>query len=89
MGANFVVRQALLKPEFAHLYPGVPSNEWQSVGAMLEQVKLTLQRRIPAPAKAKDALHPTHFDFRGTASDGAKEVSRELRSSGRKRQPPS
>ena len=29
MGENSVVRQALLKSEFASLYPGIVSNEWQ------------------------------------------------------------
>jgi len=23
------IRQALLRPEFAHLYPGIAANEWQ------------------------------------------------------------
>jgi hypothetical protein len=39
------VRQALLKSQFAHLYPGVVSNEWQAAGAMLDQVNAIPQHR--------------------------------------------
>lgn len=85
MTENSVVQQALLKPEFAQLYPGVASNEWQPAELMLEQVNATFQRRSAAPPSARDALDPAHFAFRGTRSESAKHVAHELRIMRRKR----
>ena len=86
---NSVIQQALLRPEFAHLYPGVASNEWQPAGLMLEQVSATFQRRSAAPRRIREALNPAHFAFRGTRSESAKHVAHELRIMGRKRRGPS
>ena len=85
MTENSVVQQALLKPEFAHLYPGVASNEWQPAELMLEQVNATFQRRSAAPPSVRDTLDPAHFAFRGTRSESAKHVAHELRIMRRKR----
>jgi hypothetical protein len=60
MTKNSAIQQALLKPEFAHLYPGVASNEWQPAGLMLEQVNATFRRRTASP-KARAALDTAHF----------------------------
>jgi hypothetical protein len=80
------VRQALLKSQFAHLYPGVVSNVWQPAIAMLDQVNAAPQRRTSATSpKTQDALDPEHFALRGTPSAGAKQMARELRSIGKKR----
>lgn len=89
MTENSVIQQALLKPEFAHLYPGVASNEWRPAGLMLEQVNAILQRRTAARRRTRDALDPVHFAFRGTPSESAKHVAHELRILGRKRRGPS
>ncbi len=83
MTKNSVVQQALLKPEFAHLYPGVASNEWQPAGLMLEQVNATFRRRTASP-KARAALDTAHFMFRGTQSESAKHVAHELRNMGKR-----
>ena len=83
MTENSVIQQALLKPEFAHLYPGVASNEWQPAGLMLEQVNATFRRRT-APPKARAALDTAHFVFRGTRSESAKHVAHELRIMGKR-----
>ena len=32
------IRQALLKPEFAHLYPGIAANEWLPAAVVTDQV---------------------------------------------------
>ena len=74
------MQQALLKPEFAHLYRGIVPNEWQPANRMLDQVK-ALARRGLAPQRLGDraGLDPTHFALRGTVSAGANEVARELR----------
>ncbi|HEY9507038.1 MAG TPA: hypothetical protein VIQ27_13775 [Gemmatimonadales bacterium] len=89
MTGNSVIQQALLKPEFAHLYPGVLSNEWQPAELMLEQVNATFQRRSRALPRTRDALDPAHFALRGTRSESAKRVAHELRIGGRKRRGPS
>ncbi len=89
MTENSVIQQALLKPDFAHLYPGVASNEWQPAGLMLEQVNATFQRRFAALPRSRGALDPAHFAFRGTRSESAKHVAHELRIMGRKRRGPS
>ena len=89
MTENSVIHQALLKSEFAHLYPGVASNEWQPAGLMLEQVRATFQRRTAAPPRIRAALNPVHFVFRGTRSEGAKHLAYELRIMGRERRGPS
>ena len=83
------VRQALLKSQFAHLYPGVMSNVWQPAVTMLDQVNATPQHRTSASPKTQDALDPEHFALRGTPSAGAKQMARELRSIGKKRPGPS
>jgi hypothetical protein len=84
------VRQALLKSQFAHLYPGVVSNVWQPAVTMLDQVNANPQRRTSAAARrTQDALDPEHFALRGTPSAGAKQMARELKSIGKKRRGPS
>jgi hypothetical protein len=89
MGEKSVIRQALLKSEFAYLYPGIVSNEWQPATMLIAQVALITRRRRGAPPEPEDALDPAHFALRETASAGAKHVARELRSMRRQRRPPS
>ena len=84
MGENPGVRQALLKSEFAYLYPGIVSNEWQPATMLLAQVA-SIGRRRGAPLP-EDTLDPAHFTFREMSSAGAKHLARELRSMGRQRQ---
>ena len=89
MGENSVVRQALLQPPFAHLYPGIMPNEWQPASIMLEQVNATRGPlgSQPPPSGPAEALDPRHFALRNTSSAGAKQVARELRSMGERRRP--
>jgi hypothetical protein len=89
MGEKSGVRQALLLSQFAHLYPGIVSNVWQPAVAMLDQVNGTLRGRTSERPEFQHALDPEHFALRGTPSDGAKQVARELRSIGKKRRGPS
>ena len=89
MGEKSVVHQALLKSEFAYLYPGIVSNEWQPATMLLAQVASIGRRRRGAPLAPKDTLDPAHFAFRETSSAGAKQLARELRSMGRQRRRPS
>jgi hypothetical protein len=83
------IRQALLKPAFAHLYPGIPANEWQSAAAMMAQV-LALQpgKRSGGQAGRRAngrVLEEAHFDFRGVASAGASDAAREAKQAERQR----
>ena len=85
MSDNTAVRQALLKPAFKHLYPGIVPNEWLPASALLAEVNTISRRRSTA---SQDALNPAHFAFRGTSSAGANQVARELRIVRRNRQRP-
>lgn len=88
MSKNAPVQQALLKPEFAHIYRGIVPNEWRPANLMLEQVKaLAPESRASSRLAVRDALDPTHFALRGIVSAGANEVARELKFGMRKRRP--
>lgn len=79
------VRQALLKPEFAHLYPGIPANEWQPAAVMTDLV-MALQPRGAAKTVDRDRLlDGPHFEFRGVPSAAAHEARRASRLEERRR----
>jgi len=78
------VQQALLKPAFARLYPGIPTNEWYPVSVMLELVRTSRRHPGGTAPPAEPGLDAEHFTFRGTASAGSKEASREGRVDSRK-----
>ena len=73
------VRQALLKPRWAHLYPGIPAGEWQPAALMAAMV-LALR---PGPRSSQGArdrvLDELHFEFRGRLSAGALDDQRRSR----------
>jgi hypothetical protein len=74
------IRQALLKPAFAHLYPGIPANEWQPAAVMMDQVlALRLRAHDRVPVTRDRALSDAHFEFRGVASSGTNDAAREAR----------
>ena len=80
------IRQALLKPAFAHLYPGIPANEWQPVAVMMDQVlALRLRALDQVPLTRDRALDRAHFEFRGVASAGASDALREAKQTERRR----
>ncbi len=86
MSDNVAVRQALLKPEFKHLYPGVVPNEWQPAAALLEQIyAMGKHRGSKSRSGEAETLDPEHFELRATASAGASQAARELRSGKRRR----
>ena len=79
------VRQAMLKPEFAHLYPGIAANEWQPAAVMTDLV-MALQPRGAAKSVDRDrALDGPHFEFRGVPSAAAHEARRASRLEERRR----
>jgi hypothetical protein len=74
------MREARLRPEFAHLYPGLTPGEWESAARIAEAAlaNLMLQEMGEAPA-AERVLPEEHFEFRGS---GAPRPDRHSRPSG-------
>jgi hypothetical protein len=74
------VRQALLKSGSAHLYPGIPSGEWQPAAVMADMVLALRSGARPGPAQPRDRLlDEQHFEFRGRLSAGAQDDQRRSR----------
>ena len=59
-------REARLKLEHAHLYPGVAASVWEGAGVLADKV-LACRLLLPSGGFVlyERALHPEHFDFRG------------------------
>jgi hypothetical protein len=75
----------MLKPAFAHLYPGIPANEWQPAAVMTDLV-LSLRPRAVAGSLDRDrVLDGPHFEFRGVPSAAAHEARRASRLEERRR----
>jgi hypothetical protein len=59
-------REARLKPEYAHLYPGVAPGTWESAGVLADRV---ISARLLRPSSgfvlSDRALAEEHFEFRG------------------------
>ncbi len=78
------IRQAMLKPAFAHLYPGIPANEWQPAAVMMDQVlALRLRKLDRVPLTRERALDDRHFEFRGVVSSGSNDAARGARQEAR------
>jgi hypothetical protein len=74
------VRQALLKSDFAHLYPGIPPGEWQPAAVMVDQVLALRSAVTPASKGVRErVLDGRHFEFRGRLSAGALDDQRRSR----------
>jgi hypothetical protein len=74
------IRQALLRPEFAHLYPGIAANEWLPAAVVTDQVlALKLRGKERVPLTRDRALDERHFEFRGVASAGQADAVRQAR----------
>jgi hypothetical protein len=78
------IRQALLRPEFAHLYPGIAANEWLPAAVLTDQVlALRLRARDRVPLTRDRVLDGAHFEFRGVASAGQADEARDARNEAR------
>jgi hypothetical protein len=74
------IRQALLRPEFAHLYPGIPANTWLPAAVLTDQVlALRLRARERVPVTRERVLDQDHFEFRGVPSAGQTDAVRQAR----------
>jgi hypothetical protein len=61
-----VRREARLKPEFAHLYPPLEPNRWESAALMADRVVAWLLRQPERGYTSPErVLRSEHFDFRG------------------------
>jgi hypothetical protein len=74
------VRQALLKSAYGHLYPGIPSGEWQPAAVMANLVLSVRSARSRAGGVDRErVLDERHFQFRGLPSAGTQDDQRRSR----------
>jgi hypothetical protein len=60
------VREARLKPDFAHLYPPLEPGRWESAALMADRVVAWLLRQPDRGYVAPErVLRSEHFEFRG------------------------
>ncbi len=60
------VREARLRPEFAHLYPPLEPGRWEPAAAMADRVVAWLLRQPDRGYMAPErVLRSEHFEFRG------------------------
>ena len=66
------MREARLRPEFAHLYPTLTPGQWEPAARVAEVVlaRLLLLEISEAPIQDR-VLNEEHFEFRGETPDGA------------------
>lgn len=69
MGTS-VVREARLRPEAAHLYPGVPAGVWLPASEIGAKLLMNHLRAMYAPRLGNRLLDDRHFEFRGGTSRG-------------------
>lgn len=66
MASQHPVREARLRPEFAHHYPGVQPNVWFTATTLAEHLLARMLREGKADlARIPRLLDPAHFEFRG------------------------
>ena len=76
----------MLKPAFAHLYPGIAANEWQPAAVMMDLVlAMRLRAFRTVPVTRERVLDDAHFEFRGVASAGASDAARKAKADERRR----
>jgi hypothetical protein len=60
------IREARLKPEFAHLYPPLEAGRWESAAMMADRLVAWLLRQPDKGYVSPErVLRAEHFDFRG------------------------
>ena len=62
------IREARLRPEFAHLYPPLEAGRWESAALMADRLVAWLLRQPDRGYVAPErVLRSDHFEFRGGA----------------------
>jgi hypothetical protein len=76
------MREARLRPEFAHLYPTLTPGQWEPAARVAEVVlaRLLLLEISEAPIQDR-VLNEQHFEFRGETPDGAPRAPKSSRAS--------
>jgi hypothetical protein len=65
-------REARLKPEFAHLYPPLKSDQWAPAAVLANTlIAWLVGKKKHGYQPSQRVLRPEHFDFRGGEADGA------------------
>jgi hypothetical protein len=59
------MREARLRPEFAHLYPGLTPGRWEPASRIAEAVLANLLLHQMGEAPQLPRLDEAHFEFRG------------------------
>jgi hypothetical protein len=75
-------REAQLRPEFAHEYPGIEAGVWISAAELARSLveHTHARRRLSLYTRTFD---PRHFDFRGGAMPGTRPVTARTRTTDR------
>jgi hypothetical protein len=64
--ARSSVREAKLRPEFAHMYAGIEPDIWSSAAGLAEQlITRLLQEGVSGEELPQRVLDSAHFEFRG------------------------
>ena len=59
------MREARLRPEFAHLYPGLTPGRWEPASRIAEAVLANVLLHQMGEAPLQIRLDEAHFEFRG------------------------
>lgn len=65
-----ILREARLKPEFAHLYPELPAGRWLPASEVGATILMSQLRASRPPSLGERLLPEEHFEFRGGAHRG-------------------
>jgi hypothetical protein len=65
VGMEFIPREAMLKPEFAELYPPLAAGIWETAAEMGAKVLLWQVQQQGTDALSMRILDERHFEFRG------------------------